>query len=163
MSICTTPELIQAIDIDECIGSSLIKLTTNTSLIETEICTSINDVQRLASDFQTFTSGVTSLSSTKDRFAKATVVFNGNSLETGTGLRAINTSYNVASVSSLDIGTYAIYFDPPLTNNNYAFIGSAALATVHPTLFTSASAVINIRNQSGLVDSDYISILVYNN
>jgi hypothetical protein len=163
MSVCETRELIQNIDIDECIGNSLIKITTNTSLLEVDTCTAQTDVSSVKNDFTQFQTLITNLSGTEERFAKATVAFLGNSFGNGFGLRDVVSTYNVASVSSLGIGRYAIYFTEPLANTNYALVGSSQSASVHPTLFTTTSAVINILNPTGsLVDSNYISLLVYN-
>jgi len=163
MSICDKRQLIQSIDIDECVGNSLIKITTNTDLTENEICVSREDVNALKNEFELFTTKVNDLSSNLQKFAKASVSFNGNSFGLGTGLRDITTTNNIASVSSLDIGRYAITFTQSLLTNNYALVGSAQSATVHPTTFTSASAIINILNPQGaFVDSNYVSILIYN-
>ena len=164
MSICEKRDLIQNIDIDECIGNSLIKITTNTTGVETEVCTARADVTDLRNDYNTFSTTICALSTSFQRFAKATVVFSGNSVGTGAGLRDVLATYNVASVSSLNIGRYAIYFTQPLSDNKYALVGSCQNGSVHPTLFTSTSAVINIVNPSGILsDSNYISVLVYNN
>jgi hypothetical protein len=164
MSICESPEQVQYIDIDECIGSSLIKITTNFNKIESEICSDIQNIQNLQTDFDEFATKVDLLSSKKDSFVKASVVFNGDSNNLSAGERFIDSTFNVNMVSSLNIGTYAIYFSQPFSNNNYALVGQSNLPFLTTTAVTSQSAVINIRNiNKNLEDANYVSVLVYSN
>lgn len=159
MSICELSNQIQYIDIDECIGNSLTKITTNFSKTENQICVNAQNIEDIENDFEEFTTKVNTLSANKNRFIKASVVFDGD----GPGQRFLNSTFNVSMVSSLSTGTYAIYFTPPLTDNNYALIGQSNLPFLSTTTVTSQSAVINIYNTTkNLTDAKYVSVIVYN-
>lgn len=160
MNICGLFNQIQYIDIDECIGSSFIKFNTNLSKTENQICINKQNIQDVETSFSEVTTIVNTLSANKNRFVKASVVFDGD----GPGERFLNSTFNVSMVSSLSTGTYRIFFTQPFANNNYALIGQSNLPFLSTEIITSQSAVINIYNNTkSLADAKYVSVIIYNN
>jgi hypothetical protein len=165
MSICDS-FTIRTINLDECIGSSLLTLNNNFLNLKNQICANNTESLTLNTNYTNLTSNVTTLSSLKDGYAKAWVAFNGN----GTGEREIFSSHNVASVSGISTGQYRIDFitPSPFANINYALIGTCQQTTdyawVQPLSggFQDDHVLINIQNSSGnLENSNYVSILIY--
>jgi hypothetical protein len=163
MSICDS-FTIRTINLDECIGSSLLTLNNNFLNLKNQICANNTESLTLNTNYTNLSSNVTTLSSLKDGYAKAWVAFNGN----GTGDREIFSSHNVASVSGINTGRFRINFIAPFTNINYALVGTCQQTTnyawVQPTLngFQTNHTLINIRNSSGtLQNSKYVSVLIY--
>lgn len=164
MSICDDPNAIPAIDLDECIGNSLVTLNTNFQRLREEICTNSTEISSLQVELSGITTRYNTLTSVNATLRpKAIVAFNGT---TGTPLL----SYNIGSVTRTNIGRYTVTFSPAFTNTNYAVIGTSqeTLSTsnqgwVQPTSFTNSNVGINIRKDNGdYLDPAYISIIVYN-
>lgn len=164
MSLCDDPNAIPSIDLDECIGNSLVTLNTNFQRLREEICTNNSEISALQFELSGLTTRYNSLTSINSRLRpKAIVAFNGT---TGTP----TLSYNIGSITRTNVGRYTVTFSPVFTNTNYVVIGTSQETSagsnqgwVQPTSFTNSNVGINIRRSDGtFIDSDYISVLIYN-
>ena len=178
MRLCDNPYSIPTIDIDECIGLSLATINANVQNLKEEFCLNDSELTVIETSFNTLSSNLLSLSALSPGIAKAYVVFDGtrdtNGNYTMIGNRFLYTSYGVACVSSNRTGTYILSFTSPFSNTNYALIGTSMetmsggrYTWLQPTTYATASAVINIHsntdNVATLANTDYISVLIYNN
>jgi hypothetical protein len=178
MRLCDNPYTVPTIDIDECIGLSLATINANVQVLKDEYCLNNSELAIIETSFNTLSSNLISLSALSPGIAKAHVVFNGTRNTAGdyimTGNRFLYSSYGVASVSSNRTGTYSLSFTRPFSNTNYTLIGTSMetmsggrYTWLQPTTYATASAVINIHsntdNVATLANTDYISVLIYNN
>lgn len=178
MRLCDKPYSIPTIDIDECIGLSLATINTNFQDLKNEYCLNDSELAIIETSFNTLSSNLISLSALSPGIAKAYVVFDGTRNTGGSytknGNRFLYSSYGVASVSSNRTGTYSLSFTTAFPNISYALIGTSMetisggrYTWLQPTTYATTSAVINIHsdtdNVATLADTDYISVLIYNN
>ena len=168
-SICDNPYSIPSIDLDECIGTSLATINSNFQDLKESNCDTFDELNRIDNNLIELSAIASELSSYAPRFPKAWVYFNGTNEE-------IYSSFNVAQVSSLSTGVYALSFTVPFNDTNYALIGTChetltgssafyeKYVWVQPTTFTTTSANINIHNSDGhYANPAYVSIVIYNN
>lgn len=161
--ICNNRFAIPIIDIDECIGLSLVTINNNFNDLKQENCLTHEQLNTIQNSLNTVYTNYAILSTMEDRgrFAKAWVSFNG-----ATTTPTICSSYNVLRVDKYGTGTYGLSFANVFSPiSGYCLVGTTSAGMVQPTLttpFTSVSADINIRTPSGtLTNSQYISIAVY--
>jgi hypothetical protein len=166
MSLCNNPYSIPEINIDEYIGTSLNTINSNFSELKTELCRLNDEYNILTPNLNNLQTSLNTLSSNVNGFAKAWVNFEGG----GSGFLNLISYHNVLTVSGNNLGSYDIRFLTPLSNNNYALIGTCSHNQTNnlytwvqtTTGFTSASATINIRNTTGaLVTADTVSVVVF--
>jgi len=167
MAFCLNPNLIQTIDLDECIGLSLATINTNYKLLQDANCYTYNELLPIEQTLSSVNTGYKELTSYKNQMAKATVAFNG----TQTPVLIIGTPFNIAGITRRSTGVFELSFANAFTDTTYALIGtSLLLATsagnfswVQPsTTLATTSATINIRDLSGTyVNPEYVSIIVY--
>lgn len=167
-SICDNPYSIPSIDLDECIGTSLATINSNFQDLKESDCTTFDELNRIDNNLVELSATVLELSSYAPRFPKAWAYFNGTGGQ-------IYSSFNVAQVSSLSTGVYALSFTTPFNDTNYALIGTChetltgtlfneKYVWVQPTTFATTSANINIHNSDGhYANPTYVSIVIYNN
>jgi len=105
--------------------------------------------------------------------AKAWVCFNG--IRTGTGSLTIYSSYNVSSVTKTETACYTINFQNAMTDENYAFAGSAkGVSNEHTPSVSRRSTVthpphsttqlhIMVGEVDNNTDTDYVSVIVFGN
>lgn len=170
-TICDNPSTIPVIDLDECIGTSLVTINSNFQDLKENSCLVFDEIERIESNLIELSSQWSSLSSYIPGFSTAWVNFDGT-----TTPPTIKSAYNVASVSAMGTGMFALSFTTHFANISYALVGTCIetenvgsapfpqmYVWVQPTLFTTASANINIRNQDGIfANPNYVSIVVYN-
>lgn len=165
MSLCDDPNAIPAIDLDECIGNSLVTLNTNFQRLKEEICTNSSEISSLQVELSGLTTRYNALTSVNATLRpKAIVAFNN----TGTPLL----SYNIGSVTKTSTGQYRVTFSPVFTNTNYAVICTSqeTLSTsiqgwARPTTpFNNSYVDINIQQNTlnSYFDPQYVSVLIYN-
>jgi hypothetical protein len=165
-TICDNPFSIPAIDLDECIGTSLATINANFQELKQLDCLTFNEIERLTTAIDDLSGQASSYNQQSISFAKAWVNFN---IVNGTPI--INSSFNVKEVRALSTGTYALSFTTAFPTVSYALVGTCSETGIapggyvwaQPTTFATTSANINIRNQSGtLTNPEYVSIIIYN-
>lgn len=125
---------ITTIQKTECIGNSLVSLTTNFDNIKNSISDIITqDLATLNNTITELTTRVSGLSSSV-QLAKAWVLFNGTNGN-------IQDQYNVSSVNKDDTGIYTVTFQTPL-NDIFSVSGLASPRDVSQTGYTGAETNI---------------------
>ena len=171
MTICCDPFAIQTIDLDECIGLSLVTINNNFQRLLQENCFTYDELQVVQTNLSALYTKYESLTALRPRMVRASVAFDG----TGTAVPSVYSSFNVARVLRRSTGVYELSFTTTFSATsgigNYALIGSSLLTAtsaanycwVQPTTaFAPTSATINIRDLSGtFVNPAYVSIAVY--
>lgn len=166
-TICDNPYSIPTIDLDECIGTSLATINSNFQELKGIDCLTYDETERIQTSLIDLSSQFFSLSSFAPGFAKAYVGFSVSG-----STPTIQSTLNVARVSALSTGTFALSFTTAFPGvSNYALVGTcketltgSQYVWVQPTTFTATSASINIRSQDGtLTNPEYVSILIFNN
>lgn len=166
MSICDSPYTIPAIDINECVGTSLVTINGNFKDLRDDACDTYQTLASIQSDFIQLSSLTNTISSLSPGIPKALVAFNGYATPP-----TIYTSYNVKEVKKLSTGTFSLSFTTALANTNGAIIGTCietvsggSYTWLQPTSFTTVSAGINIHsfNNTTSADPSYISVIIYN-
>lgn len=167
MSICLNPDVIQTIDLDECIGASLATINANFNLLQDENCLTFAELQTFSTKLSTLNTKYKELTSYRPQMAKAAVAFDG----TGTATPSVYSSFNVARVLRRSTGVFELSFTTAFPNISYALIGTSMLTAtstnnyswVQPTTaFAPTSATINIRDLSGtFINPFYVSIVAY--
>lgn len=167
-TICDNPYTIPPIDIDECVGSSLATLNSNFQELKNNTCLTFSEIEEVQSDLVELSAKYQDFISYVPSFIAAKVSFNGTNT-------SIYTQLNVASVSALGTGMYALSFTTAFPTSGYALIGTCqekrisgfptnTYVWVQPTTFTTTTAVININDEDGnFIDPEYVSIIIYNN
>ena len=162
MSICNSVNSIAVIDLDECVGTSLNTINLNFSRLQEQICSDNDELTTLQQELLTLSASYLDLQTKLPGFAKAWVVFNGNSGANPT----IYSSNNITQVNSAGTGQYTLTFSSSLSN--YALIGTSSSAKANtytwlqPTNLNSTTATININDYTGtFVNPEYVSITIY--
>lgn len=167
MNICDS-YTIRSISLDECVGTSLLTINNNFSYLRDQACTDSEQLSTINTEVIALTSNYIALSAQIPGVVRAWVVFSGSNAAP-TGEVPMYKTYNVQDVRRLSQGNYRINFNPTFSNSNYAVIGTCQQTTtptwVQATTFNTMSAGINIcnTNTGTFQDSEYVSVLVYNN
>jgi hypothetical protein len=166
MNVCDT-NIVREIYLDECVGTSLLTINNNFNNLKKQACTDSEQLSAINTETTTVSSNVIALSALIPGNARAWVAFDGLNV-TPSGDAPIYNQYRVLDVKRLSQGNYRINFSPNFTNSNYAVIGTCQQTTlpawVQSTAFNTMSAGINIRNSTGTFqDSEYVSVIIYNN
>lgn len=157
--ICNNRFAIPAIDIDECIGLSLLTINNNFNDLKQENCLTFDQLSILQNNLNSVYTNYAELSTInkQGRFAKAWVSFDAS-----TTTPAICSSFNVTNVTRTVDGTYQLTFAPSVLSSGYCLVGTALSGIVQPSAYNASTATINIRTPSGvLTKSEYISITVF--
>jgi len=168
MSICDNPYTIPAIDVNECVGTSLNTINNNFQDLRSDACESFQVLNSIRSNFTILSSNTDTISALTPGIPKALVTFNGY-----TTPPTIYSSYNIKDVKKLSTGTYSLSFTTAFSNINYALIGTSfetasgsSYTWLQPTSFTTVSAGINIHssnnNTTTLADPNYVSVIIFN-
>lgn len=171
-SLCDNPFTIPAIDLDECVGTSLATINSNFQDLKENICLTYDEIERVEENLIELSALCTSLSTYFAGSPKAFVNFDASTIPP-----TIKSSLNVASVSAIGTGMFALSFTTAFPTISYALLGTCketerigdppgfipSYVWVQPTNFTTVSADINIRNEDGLfANPEYVSIIIFN-
>lgn len=170
--LCDNPFTIPAIDIDECIGTSLATINSNFQDLKENICLTYNETQRIEQNLIELSALHAALTGYFVATPKAFVNFDASTVPP-----TIKSSLNIADVSTTGTGMFALSFTTAFPTISYAIIGTCketerignapgfipSYVWVQPTTFTTTSADINIRNKDGLfANPEYVSIVIFN-
>jgi hypothetical protein len=177
-SICNNPLAVPKIDLDECIGSSLIKINNNYKDLYQVNCDTNSELNLIKTDLQKLTSDFVNLSSLNfsGLYPKVWVNFDGSTTipiicSVNTQISGLSTVIPaVSTISRLGPGHYGLYFTTSLLNSSYCLVGSAKLSStpcfVQPTsgtAFHPLSANIRVMTVSGTyINSELVSVAIYN-
>lgn len=129
MSICTNPNAILPISINECIGTSLNYINSYFELIKDETCLQQEEIEEITATTSSLSSAFISLSSNINGFPKAHVTFSGR-LSTNTGTLVMFHQHNVEEVHVTGKGEYNIILNPEIVPTlTPSFSGYGVLAT----------------------------------
>jgi hypothetical protein len=163
--ICNNPFTVPDIDLDECIGLSLLKINNSYKDLVNENCLTNEQLREVENNLNNLNSNFASLTAINNqgRYAKAWVTFNG----TITPVPTEYSKFNIAKIDRYTTGVYGLSFVNAFPNNNYCLITTTNLVSsnfnfAQPTMTTSTSATINIKTPTGSsVDPEYVSIVIY--
>lgn len=165
MNICVNPDSIGTIDLDECIGNSLVTINTNFELLKEANCLTFTEIEQKELQINTLKTEMQLLSTAIRGVPKALVSFDG----TINPPNLLKKS-KITGVDRLSAGVFKIVFETPLPDTNYLLLGTcfetlsgSDYVWVQPTLTqTVSSATINIRNENGVyANPNYASILFF--
>lgn len=169
MNLCTYPDPVQIIDLDDYLGLSLFTINSNFEVIKDASCFLNDSYETLQQTYNTSYTTISALSSDKSRISYASVAFDCNknaagNPDTGNTSRFKYASNNISTVIKNSTGNYIINFSPVFSNDSYAVMATASGSYVSPlsASFINTSIEINIRDINGnLYDSDYVSITIF--
>jgi len=161
MKLCTTNP-VQNIGLDECVGTSLVKINSNFNALNEGICFNTDRVNVLSASYQSFLATTQNLLAGSDQIAWDAIRI------TPTSYDNFNASNIINIIKLPGAGRYQIAGS--FGSTNYLVFGTATSFTQPPSSFfvttsnyTNNSVDINIRNINyELVDCDYVTISIYN-
>lgn len=167
MNICTNSEIIATIDLDECVGQSLVTINTNFQLLKDSTCFNFENTEEKRTQTNNLSTDVYTLSSFSSNVPKAIVSFDATT-NPPTILNSVNIT--LGGVSRLSTGVFEVNFTKNFSNTNYLIVGNCSeyssgtnYVWVQPTLTqTISSSKINIRDEDGTyTNPDYVSLLFF--
>lgn len=167
MNICTNSEIIATIDLDECVGQSLVTINTNFQLLKDSACFNFEQAEEKRTQTNNLNADVQMLSSFSSNVPKTIVSFDATT-NPPTILNSVNIP--LGGVSRLSTGVFEINFEKHFLNTNYSIVGNCSeystgtnYVWVQPTLTqTVSSSKINIRDENGnYANPNYVSLLFF--
>jgi hypothetical protein len=167
MNICTNSEIIATIDLDECVGQSLVTINTNFQLLKDSACFNFEEVEEKRTQTDNLSTDVHELSSFSSNVPKAIVSFDATT-DPPTILNSVN--IKLGGVNRLSVGVFQINFQNNFSNTDYLIIGNCSehssgsnYVWVQPTLTqTISTSRINIRDENGIyANPNYVSLLFF--
>lgn len=174
MNICTNPELIQVIELTECVGLSLPKFNSNFSLLEDSCCENSDYTETMITTYEGISSNIQALSSYIPGIAKVNLYY----YISGDDQVAINTGSFYKGFSNDRTGVFTLSFSNTFSDTNYLVVATAATGTrtesptalvVSPITFNNQKVTINIGRLNNtavgspitLINPDYLSVAIY--
>lgn len=174
MNICTNPEIIQEIEISECIGLSLPKINNNFSLLENGACENFDYLDTMYSTYKNTNDEIQALSSVLLGVSRVSLFY----YITGDNQEVINSGYFYKGFSNDSTGVFTLSFLNNFSDTNYLVVGTAATGTrtesptaliVTPITFTNQKVTINIgrlnnttvNSTTTLMNPDYLTVSIY--
>jgi hypothetical protein len=124
MTFCNDQNSIATIDINECLGNSLVTINANFTTLKDEICLQDKNINTLESEKELLSSYVSTLSSQLNTLPKCLVNFNKAA--------TIVKSQGINNVVKSSTGIYRVFFSNSFTNTKYLTIGSTIPETNVP-------------------------------
>jgi len=162
MTFCNDQNSITTIDINECLGNSLVTINANFTTLKDEICLQDKNINALEAENELLSSYVSTLSSQLNTLPKCLVNFNKAA--------TIVKSQGINNIVKSSTGVYRVFFSNAFTNTKYLTIGFTIPETSVPEsacfLFvvneTTTYVDIETRDVFGsLADPYFINLLFF--